>query len=238
MEVSMKKVLILCGLIFVTTSGAMSQFYFGVKPGLTFNGASFGLKLGGIVLFGGLDYLHLSSNVEEQGSDVYWTSDYQYIDGIGDVYNYGYRLNYHSDNSDASLNIYLPTVGIKVLLGGAEKLDAYLTASFSKPILRGKASSNGRDNELQEFLDRINIVNIRTGFGTEYFFSDNFSIGGEFGINIFSGNYEEVKKDYESGPVGSSITGMRQETVETSHTFNLNLGIGLTYSLLCLNYYF
>jgi hypothetical protein len=233
----MKKAVVVIFLLFALSITALGQLVFSVKPGQTLNGASFGIKLGKLVLFGGLDYMRVSSTVEASGTEIDWTYNYQYISGQY-VYTYGYELNPYSDKYEASLNIYSPTIGIKLLLGGPEKVDAYLTASVSKPIISGKASSNGKEEDVQKYLDNLSVWGYQFGFGGEYFFSDNFSLGGEFGLRFFSTKYSQENTNTESVYVGSSQTGFHDQEVETKDKIDLGLNLGITYSLLTLNYYF
>jgi hypothetical protein len=236
----MKNAVIVIFLLFASFITAWGQFTFSVKPGQTLNGASFGIKLGRLVLSGGLDYMHVSSTVEASGTEIDWTSSSQYIGypSYTWVYTYGYQLNPYSDKYEASLNVYAPNISLKLLLGGPEKVDAYLTASVSKPIISGKASSNGKEEDVQKYLDNLSVWGYQFGFGGEYFFSDNFSIGGEFGLRFFSTKYSQENTNTESVYVGSSQTGYHYEDVQTKDKIDLGLNLGITYSLLTLNYYF
>ena len=233
----MKKIIIICGLLFMATNLTLGQFVFSVKPGLDLNGASFGIKINKLILFGGLDYMHFSTSLEESGTNVYGTYAYQYISGYYQ-YTYGYQLNPYDDKYDISLNMYSPTVGIKVLLGGPENIDAYITASASKPILSGNSSSNGVDENIQKYLDNLSIWGFQIAFGGEYHFSEHFSIGGEFGIRMYSAKYDQSDNAQESVYVGSPSTGYNYQNVPTTQKTTLSPGLSFTYSALCLNYYF
>ncbi len=233
----MKKIVIICVMIFMTTSLTLGQFVFSVKPGLDLNGASFGIKISRLIIFGGLDYMHFSTTLEESGTNIAETYSYQYISGYYQD-TYGYQLNPFDDKYDISLNVYSPTIGIKVLLGGPEKVDAYLTASASRPILSGSASSNGVDQNLQKYLDNLSIWGFQIAFGGEYHFSENFSIGGEFGIRLYSAKYDQTDNAQESVYVGSSSTGYGYQNVMTTQNTTISPGLSFTYSTLCLNYYF
>ncbi|RPI04782.1 MAG: hypothetical protein EHM64_08825 [Ignavibacteriae bacterium] len=198
------------------------------------------MKLGKLVLSGGLDYMHVSSTVETSGTEIDWTYSTQYLGApyYQYVYTYGYELNPYSDKYEASLNIYAPNISLKLLLGGPEKVDAYLTASVSKPIISGKASSNGKEEDVQKYLDNLTVWGYQFGVGGEYFFSDNFSMGGEFGIRFFSTKYSQEDTNRETVSVGSSQTGFSNQEVETKDKIVLGLNLGITYSIFTLNYYF
>jgi hypothetical protein len=224
-------------MLFMATNLTLGQFVFSVKPGLDLNGASFGIRINKLILFGGLDYMHFSTNLEVSGTDVYTTYSYLYVSGAYQ-YTYGYQLNPYDDKNDVSLNMYSPVIGVKYLLGGPEKVDAYITASASKPMLSGSASSNGVDQNLQKYLDNLSIWGFQIAFGGEYHFSENFSIGGEFGVRMYSAKYEQTDNTQASVYVGSTTTGYHYQSVPTSQKTTISPGLSFTYSVLCLNYYF
>lgn len=230
---SMKKVipfLLLASIVGAGVSNA--QLLFGVKPGLTGNSAQFGLKLAGLMVFGGLEYLRTSATTEESGMRL------QYYYNNTPPYNSYYRLEPYKDNHETSLNVYAPFVGAKILLGGREsgKTGAYVTALIGKPIISGSSIDNGKESEsTQKMFDNLSTWMFQAGFGAEYFFSEEFSIGGEFGLRAFLVNYTE--EDDEMTPVYDYQTGTTQY-YKTSSKYNLDLGLGITYSTIVLNYYF
>ncbi|MDP1678395.1 MAG: hypothetical protein Q8L88_16175 [Bacteroidota bacterium] len=234
----MRKMNIVVLMLFTITISAWGQLVFSVKPGQALNGASFGIKLGPLVLSGGLDYISVSSTTEVSGTEVQWTSNSQFISPYGWVYTYGYQLNPYSDKYEASVNIYAPSISVKLLLGGPENMDAYVVAAISKPFIKAKASTNGKDEDVQKYLDNLSVMGYQCGFGGEYFFSDNFSLGGEFGLRFFTTSYVQEDTNTEKVYVGSSQTGYQYQDVETRDKIDLGLDLGITYSLLTLNYYF
>ena len=69
------------------------------------------------------------------------------------------------------------------------------------------------------------------GFGVEYNFSENFSIGGEFGIRYFTGNYSESEDRTINDPnTGVPITYKKE--------MKGNVNFSPTYTKITLNYYF
>jgi hypothetical protein len=234
----MKKAVLVVFFFFAISITAWGQFAFSVKPGQTLNGASFGIKLGGLILSAGLDYMRVSSTVESSGTNINETYNSQYIAPYGWVYTYGYQLNPYSDKYEASLNIYAPNISLKLLLGGTEKVSPYITASVSKPFFTGTVSTNGKEEDVQKYIDNLSVWAYQVGFGGEYFFTNSFSIGGEFGIRFISTKYSQENTNTESVYVGSSQTGYNYQNVQTKDNIDLGLNLGATYSIMTLNYYF
>ncbi len=216
----MKKLIsIIFVLLFANSINA--QFAFGVKPGVGLNGAYFGFKASSFVLFANVDYTSVGGAVEETGKKF----DY-------DIYG----LVSFKDESEASFSIYNLGVGAKFLFPSKSKISPYITATFSKPIISAEAKQNGEsEEELSDYIDAISIWGASLGFGTEYFFSENFSIGGEFGLRMFLGSYEksEIVETYVYNPNTGS-----DGYVETERNYNVDVNFSLTYSVVSFNYYF
>jgi hypothetical protein len=200
-------VLIIAGLAMISVSQA--QLVFGVKPGLTANSAQFGFSTDGVIVFGGLEYFRVTETVEESGTN----QEYNYSNG----YPYSnYTSVYYSDKYETSVNIYAPYIGAKIPLGARKdrKIGSYLTAIIGKPLIFGSGSSEQICKNLRAWM-------LMAGFGAEYFISEDFSIGGEFGLRMLLVNYSEDEASYYS-----------------TYKYNLNIGVGITYSTIVLNYYF
>jgi hypothetical protein len=222
-------VLIIASLAMISFSQA--QLIFGVKPGLLGNSAQFGIKLGSVVAFGGLEYMRVATTTEESGQNLV----YQY----SITYPYSsYGLQSYDDKYEMSANLYAPFIGAKISLGGVEvgKVRGYLTGIIGKPIITGKSISNGVESEsIKKFYKGLSAWMFMAGFGAEYFFSENFSIGGEFGLRVVLFNYQEESSevvsayDYQTG---------RTTYYTTPRKYDFDLGLGITYSSLVLNYYF
>ena len=64
-------------------------------------------------------------------------------------------------------------------------------------MISGKMKEDGDVNEdFSEDLKKIKLFGAELGFGAEYFFSNNFSIGGEYAIRFLGGNYTD-RHEYE-----------------------------------------
>ncbi|KMQ51946.1 hypothetical protein CHISP_1201 [Chitinispirillum alkaliphilum] len=85
-----------------------------------------------------------------------------------------------------------------------------------------------RDRDFEkEMRSNFTFFGTRLGFGTEYFFSNNFSIGGEFGYNSIYHKIENKDVDYD-----------RWNDIYEEYVFTLKTKLGITRSALTLNFYF
>ena len=128
-------------------------------------------------------------------------------------------------------NLYL---GAKYFFIEKNSIKGYLVGEVWKPITSGSIKVDGEENEtVKKFFDGLSLWGFNFGFGTEYFFSENFSLGGEFGIRFLLVSSETEDKSVYS------YTGYGYTATETSTSkVNADIGLSLTYSLLTLNYYF
>jgi hypothetical protein len=199
---------------------SFGQLAFGVKPGATLNSAYAGLKIGGIVVFGGFEFIHGGADIDLTYKDTGYPDDVS-------------KMHY-------SANLYVPYVGAKMFLLHSGSVKGYVTATISKPWVSasiqpdsGKeaiaydfTSSHGDKATVKDLVSNTSLWGLSVAFGSEYFFSDNFSLGGEFGIRYLIGSWKKTIKTY------SSPTETATETVD------VGVGVSSTYSTLTLNYYF
>ena len=76
----------------------------------------------------------------------------------------------------------------------------------------------------------LNFWGITLGFGLEYPFSEQFSIGGEFGFRYFTNSATNE---------GSNVDEYDREVHWKEKWENkIDAALGITYTLLSLNYYF
>jgi len=68
------------------------------------------------------------------------------------------------------------------------------------------------------------------GVGVEYFFDQNFSIGGEFGLRYFNLRY---KDEYQDELYNDNTNEFQNTTIKTETSFTSNP----TYSKISLNFY-
>ncbi len=206
----MKKIfLVAVVFLFAFCNTGFAQFTFSVSPGLNLNSTSFGYKVNKAVPYFVFQFVHLGLEFEDSG--------------------------YPDDDFEGVVNLYIPNIGIKYLFAEKNKIKAYGNICFTKPIIGGKIKSDNADDEFEEALDNLSLFGFQFGFGTEYFFDENFSLGGEFGFSFMHMKSETsyTKDDYSYNPV----TG-EYEYSETKETYTVKGNLNPTYSKIVFNYYF
>ena len=189
-----KLLLLLCAVLLITNEG-FGQFAFGVSPGIGLNSAYFGYKINSkIVPYVSLQYLNANYKYEFDGED-------------------------YNEEIDFKGNLLIPNIGVKYFFKQQNNLQAYLSLNFSKPIFSGKidVDDNDFEDDFEEAIKNTSIWGGEFGFGIEYFFDENFSLGGEFGIRHFNFKYNETDEGDET---------------------DVRININPTFSKITLNYYF
>ncbi len=186
----MKKLAIIIGIM--TMSFLLNaQMSMSIQTGMKYQKTTFGYKIGNIQPYLGFGVLSAGSSMED-------------IDYEGEKY-----------LSKASIRVIMPNLGIKWELLSKDILKAGVNLGVYKPFVSGKAEFDGKEDEqFREEIKKIKLFGGEIGFYTEYFFSQHFSIGGEFGVRMAKSNYDQ-EKDIK---------------------FSVNLG--LTYSTFSANFYF
>lgn len=184
---------------------AKAQFNFGVSPGLTMNSAQFGYRFAeDWVPYVGLQY-----------------------------YNVNYEFTDFDFQQEFSGSLLIPTLGLKYFAIDKSDLQGYFNVNFSKPLVFGSASIDGQDDPaFDELLDGLSFWGGEFGFGAEYFFSKQFSVGGEFGLRWIRVNNEqstEIVVDFDPN-TGEAITATEES--------DLALNINPTYARFTFNFYF
>lgn len=213
----MKKLVLLLAVCLLFGLKGYSQFAFGVAPGLSTNSAYFGFKAGKVVPYIGFQYAGATVKLEESGE--MWDDD-EY-----DIISYSYDVKIKG-------NLYVPTLGVKVFAIEKNQLKAYFNLSVAKPFLSAKYEEDGEEfEEVSDLVKEIKLIGGEFGFGVEYFFDDNFSIGGEFGLKFlhakYTDSYDDEVYDYSTGTY---------EDVTIENT--VKAGMNPTYSKISLNFYF
>ena len=213
----MKKATVLIAVISLLSISQTSkaQAVFGVSPGIGLNTAYFGLNFDKVVPYIGFQYLAGGSNLTESDSRY----DYEEREMVN--YTEEYKL---------SGGVYIPNIGVKVFLSDNNNLKTYLSANLSKPILSGSAENDGeKDEDFKEKIKSIKLWGTEVGFGVEYFVSDHFSLGGEFGLRYFHLKQKDTRTQ-------SVYNGYDFEEVETS--IETKYKVSPTFTKISLNYYF
>ncbi|MFO7370635.1 MAG: hypothetical protein R6X09_10230 [Bacteroidales bacterium] len=213
----MKKLVLLLAVCLLFGLKGYSQFAFGVAPGLSTNSAYFGFKAGKVVPYIGFQYAGLAIKLEESGEA--WDDD-------------EYDIIPYSNDIKIKGNLYVPNLGVKVFAVEQNKLKAYFNLSVAKPFLSAKYEEDGEEfEELSDLVKEIKLIGGEFGFGVEYFFDNNFSIGGEFGLRYlhakYTNSYEDEEYNYDTGTY---------EDVTIENT--LKASMSPTYSKISLNFYF
>ncbi|MFH1218974.1 MAG: hypothetical protein V1694_00775 [Candidatus Eisenbacteria bacterium] len=234
----MKRVIVVCFIVCLLVAGsgfAESKYMFGIKPGNTLSSAYFGIRTGRLVPMVGTDLVWLSASATETDEDYhsYGTSSYRSID---------------QNKLEGSAFLLIPHLGAKMYMGDRD-IRPYLFGSvfFSIPLVNAESeeryeyweyengeltehhvdTSNEDLNKEDENLikDALGFWGFSFGFGTEYFLSDSFSIGGEYGIRLLLDGIgrKETHGDHEDGEI------LKDEA---------SAKVGLTYAVVTLNYHF
>ena len=181
------------------------QFIFQISPGPKFNGVNIGYKLDkGYLFYGGLQFVNVNYSLDETGERI--------VDG---------KLTLYHDASNFSKDLYIPNLGFKFYFGEGNKLKPYTNINIAKPLVKGFPKN---------VINKINWTG-ELGFGSEYFFDENFSIGGEFGIRNLDVN---VTKEYRE-EIFDPVSG---NTLSTTKTTQLKTDFSPTYTRISLNFYF
>lgn len=186
----MKKLVILIGIM--TMSFIMNaQISMSIQSGMQYQKTTFGYKVGKIqpyLGFGVLSAKLLQTDVDYDGE---------------------------KSSNEAAVRVIMPNIGVKMDLISKGNLKAGGNIGIYKPFISGKAKENGVEvKEFKEGLKKMKLFGGELGVFAEYYFSEQFSIGGEFGFR-FANSKMEPDEDY---------------------SYDLNLG--LTYSMFSANFYF
>lgn len=176
----MKKSILIAIMVFAITLNAHSQFSFGVAPGIATNSAYFGYKAGKVVPWVGLQLAN--GGFKSEFKDHYYDGS-EWVDDML--------------SESVNVNLLMPSVGVKFFALEKGGLKAYFNLSGSKPMVSGKMKEDDEViDDFAENLKKIKMFGAELGFGAEYFFSNNFSIGGEYAIRYLGGNHN-IRDEYE-----------------------------------------
>ncbi len=243
----MKRVIILSlilGFTLVGSSSGESNLVFGVKPGNMINSAYMGLKIGNLVPMIGADMMWLSASAKYKHENL--DSWYDSYDDI----TYKHR-DVDTEDLKGSAFLLVPHIGAKLLMGSKD-MRPYVFGNLFFSIPSVNAESNSRNEswyyedgvEVDHYLDTdsdrldakteevikdaLSFWGMTLAGGAEYFFSDHFSVGGEYGIRLLF-NTAEYKDTSGNGPDPDY-----QETWEGE----VSASFKISYALVALNYYF
>lgn len=240
----MKRVILLVICFCVLLAPALSRgnsFVFQVKPGAQVQSFDFGIEMGKITPYMGLDLLGISADVNYTEKD--WRYDYSSDDS------YLYKKT-QGDLSGSAL-LLIPHLGAKynfasrggVLFpyvnGGIFIALPFVSAEMSeeKTVYNPDGSVDYVDTDEDELdqdvenslEDVLAIWGLNFGFGTEYRFSEHFGVSGEIGFRLlFTGGDFDDTSDIDDG------VSAGDEVMESE----LSSSLKLSYSSIVLNYHF
>jgi hypothetical protein len=132
-----------------------------------------------------------------------------------------------TETESMGLHLFIPRVGLRTPLNVSNvesSLKRYAFADVFKvlPVFTGSSAK-----ELQEDFDDQKLYGLIAGSGVEYFFSKEFSLGGEFSMNLFVNSSEQERTDYNDwgNEIGTS-------------THKRAFRVGAIFTQFTLNYYF
>jgi outer membrane autotransporter protein len=207
----MKKNLFLIALFLILASApGFSQFTFTAAPGLNLNSASFGYRFNKFVPYIGIQYCGISGSYS---LNVNYTST---------------TVTDESNEEKFTGKIIMPSFGIKYFAVEKNKVKGYINATVAKPFLSAKLTIDGDDvKSVSDEVGKVSLFAGSLGVGAEYFFDDNFSVGGEFGLQFISGNYKDNR-------TSTNYNGHGNAAIETT----VKAMAMPTYSKISLNFYF
>lgn len=214
----MKNKLLFISFCVILSTSAKAQFTFGISPGISFNSAYFGYKVNKNILpFAGLQFGNLSYNFTESGI----RND---MNG---------NLEEYNSKTELKAGIYIINLGAKHYFKPTNKLKPYTLLNIAKPILSGKFTDEDAEfeKEVNDQFKNIKLWGGEVGFGTEYMFDENFSIGGEFGIRHLNVNIKNTRTDEVFDPVSGNSKDVEIVT-------DIKTRFNPTFTRFSLNFYF
>ena len=251
----MQRSLVIITVVLLLAAVAYSQVTFTVKPGALINTAEIGMRVGKINPFAGIDVVWITVSGSEKdeyesiynygGSSYYHHRSLDEFEFSGSAFllvpNIGAKYYFNTDFSEGSMVPYfkgslffsIPSVkGESTEKSYDWYYDEYgQLEDYYEDI--GKWKLEGKEKEMVE--DILSFWGINLFGGCEYYFSDNFSIGGEFGVRLLFNSFKTSDEDYnEWGDPYSGYYGSDRDSWESevSATFKI------TQALINLNYLF
>lgn len=249
----MKIIISFLAAILLLTGSLFAQANFTAKPGAIINCADFGMRMDKINPYFGLDVAWLTVSYSEDDVSDYESSYYE---------NYYRHKSKDSYDLDGSALLFVPHFGVKYYFNddfSSGNVVPYLKGCFFFTIPsvsaewteinqdwyydesgltnyyyeEDKEKLEGKEKDLVN--DILSFWGLELAFGGEYFFSDKFSLGGEFGMRMLFNSAEYSEEDeWSSGEPGDPYYEHDSDAWENevSATFKL------TFASVSLNYYF
>ncbi len=167
------------------------------KSGFPLSGTSFGVKVGPLNPYGGIDIARISGTYESSSKS--W---------------YNNRLDYQrSSTLEGSATLFMPHAGLKFYLW-----KAYLLGEVMMCIPAVSGEDKGEriyydydgniddidtwdyeleDEEKDMLKDALDFFGLKVGFGVEHYLSERVSIGGEFGLRMLLNDINSENSDQD-----------------------------------------
>ncbi|TXC85257.1 hypothetical protein [Luteibaculum oceani] len=199
-----------------------AQATFSVSPGFALNGAQLGYRVNSkLIPYISFQYLSSRITIDESGTRINDAST---------------GTESYSSEHLAKGTIFIPSIGAKYFVSSKGKLKSYIQGAFTKPFLSAKIEDDGVEDEtIKEDLEKLSIWGGELSFGVEYFFDENFSLGGEFGLRGFHAKYKENSEREETY---FNQDTQQNETVTLRSETETNVSFSPTFTRVSLNFYF
>lgn len=213
----MKKTLVLLAFATVCLCATVNaQFNFGVSPGFNLSNSHIGYRFGKFEPTVSFAFIKGNYKTVTEG---------QRFDSNGNLVNY-------TETSSGKGGLYLPGIGLKYFCKSTGKITSYFSLTLIKPILSASAETDGiNDQQVEDEVKKLRLFGAQLGYGVEYFFDPNFSVGGEFGLLFVKARYKSTDTVEKFDPVNGQFVDTQEKTDDK---FVLNP----TYATISLNFYF
>lgn len=202
---------VLCTPVFLHAQG--KSLGFSVKAGPDLQAAQISLPLGALEPYAGLDYMSLNMNMEMPG-----------ISYEG--------METEDMTTETSASMIIPYAGVKFLLSTTGETKPYVFGTFFKSFASVKFESGGESllgDDVEDFIkDLLGFWGLKFGLGAEYAVSEHFSIGGEYGLNMY----------FLSGELDMGVTESEFNGYEESIKMDVSGSLKKTFVAVVLNFYF
>lgn len=239
----MKKLLlmIILSLLVAPAISAQTDLVFGIKPGLGLNSAYLGIRQGKFLPYTGVDLIRIGVD----GSFDQIEEKYQAFNTFTQLkQSYSFSAKAFLLIPQAGGKFFLSQNSARPYLFGSVFLSLpMVTLSATKieenwEYLNGQLAAHQRESlplgavtALEKTIqEALSFWGINLGAGAEYFFSPQFSLGGEYGIRLI---FDQASYD---GPVGTNIWPASDAYDHLKAEAKACLQI--SYAVLTINFYF
>lgn len=161
--------------------------------------------MGDLVPYIGIQYISAGITHTESGSRYNWPDT---------------TLISYSDKYETTLSIYMPNAGLKYFILSNKDLKLYLNGTFNIGFISSTDKRNGVEDTTNDYLSDISIWGFEVGFGSEYFLSKSFSVGGVLSLRQLF------------------VTSKYKDNYPPPTSYEESINVGLLNTQFTFNYYF